>query len=312
MPNLSEIAENKIRFFGTIAPLIHDYARSRGINCDLSDVYLSNIRARRGNHLYHIIREDLEHYGEALELLNSGRPQYDETTFELLREAMQKGKLILLEPGIGRSMVKVGEEIRRKLEPDPFQEQRDRQRLQYVDMERPTVNISRDPPARSALVNPVSRGRWNLANEFQKSLQRLAANAGVSLPDGKFYVPGLRWQYQKRKTILGRLADGLEILPAKIASTHMDMLRCAIADGEFTIEVDQGVQADIPDTVKGPTMIDRGCGPSLSREQRYKAYLKECEDSLATLKADLKAGKIQDIDKAERQIQHFEKSIQHT
>lgn len=149
-----------------------------------------------------------------------------------------------------------------------------------------------------------------MANEFQGTLHHLAKNAGVNLPEGEFYMPGLHWQYRKRKTILGRLADGLRILPNKIAMPHLDMLRCAIADGEFTVEVDQGVQTD--DSSPTSVMVDRGCGPSMSRDQRHKAYVKECEASLAALKADLEPGKIQDVEKAERRMRHLEKTIQHT
>lgn len=145
MPTLPEIAESKTRFFGKIAPLIHDYARSRGIECDLSDVYLSCTRARRGSHCYHILLDNFEHHRDTLESLNSGRPQYDEETFELLKEAMERGKLILLEPGVGRGMVKAGEERRREPEPEPFREQRDRWRMQGGGLDRPIPSAPREP-----------------------------------------------------------------------------------------------------------------------------------------------------------------------
>lgn len=77
-----------------------------------------------------------------------------------------------------------------------------------------------------------------MIQEFQQTLTRFAARFGAKVPPGGFYPHGRRWfcHPRRRKTILGRLANGGEIVPGRIMWEHLDLLVKAIADGSFTVD----------------------------------------------------------------------------
>lgn len=165
-----------------------------------------------------------------MKLFNGSNQRYDEETFAVFLEAMQRGKLEFVDKGAKMRL--------------PLREEEWRERA-VINEERRNESVELFPEAPPTRQEELWEG--GVGRKFADTLKNFAAREGVVIPEGRLYPNNARWRYlhQHRHTgVLGRLAQGKGINLEQVTGQQLTFLRHAIEDGNFVIEVDRACQVD--------------------------------------------------------------------